>query len=480
MEKKGNWASVVPMVLYFIRSSPCSATGMSPFMARQGWEPATPVQILYKSWAQTDLGEVDLEDWVMENAERVELAREKVIVNKATIAEKCKQVWDGKAKNREFSVGDEVLIRKPGMNLKLSDSWEGPFVITKQNSPLSYAIDTGDRKIPSVHVQLIKQYYKDTDNLKVTRVTSVFELDTQQDDILDRYSEVVIDGEQLCDKRARDIKQIEDRYSDILTKEPGLTNRITFSIDTGDSRLIFQRAYNTPVTLKQSIDKEIDWLLQQNFIRPSTSPWPSPMVTVKKSDGTARLCVDFKRINSVTQQVPFYMPRVEEVLEWVGKAKFISKLDLTKGYYEIPMTETDICKTAFICHRGKFEFLRMPFGVKNAPAIFQELMQALFDDDKDFCTPYMDDIVVFGNSWEEHLDHIERVLTRLREAGLTANPDKCKWGGQTMEFLGHQVGDGRMMMPAHRAEALGRYSQPTTKKGLHAFLGAIGFYRRYM
>ena len=193
------------------------------------------------------------------------------------------------------------------MNLKLSDSWEGPFVITKQNSPLSYAIDTGDRKIPSVHVQLIKKYYQDTDNLKVNRVTSVFEPDTQQDDILDRYSEVVFDGEQLCDKQARDIKQIDDRYSDILTKEPGLTNRITFSIDTGDSRPIFQRAYNTPVTLKQSIDKQIDWLLQQNFIRLSTSPWSSPMVTVKKPDGTARLCVDFQRINSVTQQVPFYI-----------------------------------------------------------------------------------------------------------------------------------------------------------------------------
>ena len=127
--EKGNWASVVSMALYVIRSSPCSATGMSPFMARQGWEPATPVQILYKSWAQTDLRDIDLEDWVMENAERVELAREKSIVNKSTITEKRKQVWDGKAKNREFSVGDEVLIRKPGMNLKLSDSWEGPIVI---------------------------------------------------------------------------------------------------------------------------------------------------------------------------------------------------------------------------------------------------------------------------------------------------------------------------------------------------------------
>ena len=126
VEKKGNWASMVPMALYFIRSFPCSATGMSPFIARQRWEPVTPVQFLYKSWVQTDLGEVDLQEWVMENADRVEIAREKAIVNKSNIVEKRKQAWDSKAKNREFSVGDEVLVRKPGMNLKLTDTWEGP------------------------------------------------------------------------------------------------------------------------------------------------------------------------------------------------------------------------------------------------------------------------------------------------------------------------------------------------------------------
>ena len=104
------------------------------------------------------------------------------------------------------------------------------------------------------------------------------------------------------------------------------------------------------------------------------------------------------------------MPRVEEVLESVGKSKFISKIDLTKEYYQIPMVEDDVCKTAFTCHRGRFEFLRMPFGVKNAPAVFQELMQRVFKDDRDHYSPYMDDIVIFSPTWEDHVAHVRSML----------------------------------------------------------------------
>jgi len=140
-----------------------------------------------------------------------------------------------------------------------------------------------------------------------------------------------------------------------------------------------KEAYNTPAALKESVDTEIDWLLSQEYIRPSSSPWASPMVTVRKPDGSARLCVDFKRINEVTRPMPSYMPRVEEVLEGVGKARYISKLDLSKGYYKIKMQTVDIPKTAFICYRGKFELVQMPFRVKNAPAVFQELMQGILN-----------------------------------------------------------------------------------------------------
>jgi len=147
------------------------------------------------------------------------------------------------------------------------------------------------------------------------------------------------------------------------------------------------------------------------------------------------------------------------------------------------MRESDIPKTAFICHRGKFEFLRMPFGhsqVKNAPAVFQELMQGLLNPHKSFSTAYMDDVVIYSETWSDHILHIDVVLRALRGAGLTANPKKCRWGGTSIEFLGHQIGGGRMSMPEHRAQALSNYTRPSTKKGLRAFLGSIGFYRRYV
>ena len=135
VEKKGNWASVTAMALYFIRSTPYSGTGLSPFMARQGWEPATPIQVLYKAWAQTYLGDFNLEEWVSENVERVESAREKVLVYNSDTVRKRKLKSDSKAINREFLIGDKVLVRKLDMNLKLTESWEGPFSVVPYRMP---------------------------------------------------------------------------------------------------------------------------------------------------------------------------------------------------------------------------------------------------------------------------------------------------------------------------------------------------------
>jgi len=125
-------------------------------------------------------------------------------------------------------------------------------------------------------------------------------------------------------------------------------------------------------------------------------------VTVKKPDSSIRLCVDYKRVNALTALVPFYMPTIDEILERVGQATVMSTIDLNKGYYQVEMREEDVDKTAFVCHRGHFEFLRMPFGLKNAPAMFQKLTSRIFDTCAEYATSYIDDIVVFSTSWHMH------------------------------------------------------------------------------
>ena len=480
VEKKGNWAEVVPMCLYFVRCTPNHSAGVSPFLLKHGWEPVTPLQLLYKSWVQTSLGEINLEEWIIENSERVQGLREKAVVNYKECSAVRKEKWDAQSKPREFQKGDKVLMRKSGINLKLSESWLGPYHVVKKNTPLSYKIDTGSRVINSVHIQLLKQFVQRDEALLVKRITTVLEPDTDSDSMDQQYSEVIVSGKVEDPDREADIQQWLDEFSTTVTKEPGLISLTEFGIDTGDSPPIAQRPYNTPLALRDSVDSELDWLLEKGYIRESTSQWASPIVTVRKPDGSARICVDFKRINAVTTPLPFYMPRVEEVLEQVGRSRVISKLDLSKGYYQVPMVVADIPKTCFMCHRGKYEFVRMPFGVRNAPAVFQALMTKILAGCKGFASPYMDDIIIYSTSWKEHKQHVRSVLKCLKEAGLTANPKKCCWGGKVMDFLGHRVGDGSMTIPDKRVEALRTYTRPTTKKGLRSFLGAVSFYRRYV
>ena len=165
-------------------------------------------------------------------------------------------------------------------------------------------------------------------------------------------------------------------------------------------------------------------MLAAGVIEPSSSPWTSPVVPVRKKDGTLRLCINYRQLNSVTQDDKYQMPWVEEMVERLGKAKYISKLDLAKGYYQVPVEPDDQSKTAFLTPMGKFQFKRMPFELKGAPSTFQRMMDTLLAPCHQFVGAYIDDITVHSNSWMEHLD---QVLQLLREANLTAKPKNAVW-----------------------------------------------------
>ena len=172
------------------------------------------------------------------------------------------------------------------------------------------------------------------------------------------------------------------------------------------------------------------------------------------------------------------MPLVEELIARVGEAKYRSKMDLSKGFYQVPLAEEDREKTAFVTTGGKFEFTRMPFGFRNAPAMFQRLVDGVLGGLEAFSAPYIDDIIIFSNDCKQHFGHIQEVIGRLQQAGLTAKPAKCQWAKRTLEYLGHVVGNGLVSVPEAMVEALRNYKRPKTKAQLKSFLGLTGYYRR--
>ena len=174
------------------------------------------------------------------------------------------------------------------------------------------------------------------------------------------------------------------------------------------------------------------------------------------------------------------MPMIEDILNALCTAKFISKVDLNKGFHQIPVNPVDIPKTAFCTPWGKFEFVVMPFGLRNGPAVFQRLMDNVLQQDKQISQVYIDDIAIFSESWSQHCQDITRMLSRLRSAGLTANVSKCQWGQTSCEFLGHVVGNGKVSPADLKVLAVREFPVPKTKKQVRQLLGLTGYYRRFV
>ena len=175
------------------------------------------------------------------------------------------------------------------------------------------------------------------------------------------------------------------------------------------------------------------------------------------------------------------MPQLDEILEKAGHCQVMTKLDLSKGYYQVTMDPASRALPAFVCQFGKFEFVRMPFGLKNAPAVFQRLMETVLKECYEFAAPYLDDILIFSPNWQDHLVHVRKVLSVLQEHGLTAKPSKCEWGMSQVLYLGHVVGVcGTLAVPSMRVTKMQQFQRPVTRRQMRSFLGTVGYYRQFI
>jgi len=222
-------------------------------------------------------------------------------------------------------------------------------------------------------------------------------------------------------------------------------------------------------------------MLQQNVIRPSTSPWSSPIVLVPKKDGSARFCVDYRRLNSVTEGDAYPLPRIDDCLDALGGAKLFTTLDLASGYWQVEMDEDDQAKTAFTTHHGLYEFNRMPFGLKGAPQTFQRLMAAILGSHQwETCLLYLDDIIIFSQTFEQHLHRLESILIKLKEAGLKLKPVKCSFLQTQVKFLGHVVSADGVAPDPLKVQAVATFPRPQNLEELRRFLGMASYFRKFI
>lgn len=281
------------------------------------------------------------------------------------------------------------------------------------------------------------------------------------------------------------ISRYKNLFGPLDDGQAAMTN-VQAEIRTTTTEPVYSKSYPYPAAMRDEVEKQIGELLSEGIIRPSKSPYNSPIWVVPKKpkpngEKRYRLVVDYKRLNAVTVPDTYPIPDINATLASMGDAKFFTTIDLTSGFHQIPMKPSDIPKTAFSTMNGKFEFLRLPFGLKNAPAIFQRMIDDVL---KEFigriCYVYIDDIIVFGRSEEETLRNVDTIFKRLEEANLKVNIEKTHFMQKEVEFLGYIVGSEGIKPDPKKVEAIEKLLPPTNLKELKGFLGMTSYYRRFI
>lgn len=261
----------------------------------------------------------------------------------------------------------------------------------------------------------------------------------------------------------------------------GRTNVVKHDVKTSSSQPIKQKARRFPIHQRAEGERIVQEMLDGDVIEPSSSPWASPVVLVKKKDGSTRFCIDYRKLNAVTIKDAYPLPRIDESLDALSGARFFSTLDLASGYWQVGMTEEAKAKSAFATPSGLFQFKCMPFGLCNAPSTFERLMeQVLSGLQWQICLIYLDDVIIFSTNFTEHISRLDEILGKLGQAGLKLKPKKCHFFCEEVLYLGHKVSEDGIATDPEKIRAVQDWKIPSTLTDVRSFLGLCSYYRRFI
>lgn len=505
LENNQDWDDGVPFALFAVRETVQESLGFSPAELVFGHTVRGPLKVLKDAILGEGLSkENNILKYVSRFRERLHRACSLAKKSLSGVQSDMKKRYDKNAVLRSLVPGDQVLVLLPILGSSMSARFSGPYTVEKKLSETDYVIKTPDRKRKTrvCHLNMLKLYC-DRDGSGFVSVPSVATvgvavhssqsltgcdedgLDTRRlhpqtprlsnSEMLNNLSSLM---SHLSSNQQADLTSLIGNFSSLFGDIPSRTNVLEHDIDVGDARPIKQHPYRVDAVKRAMMKQETQYLLEHGLAKLSSSPWSSPCLLVPKPDSTFRFCTDYRKVNNVTVSDSFPLPRVDDCVDMIGSARFVTKLDLLKGYWQVPLSARASDISAFVTPDNFMQYTVMPFGLKNAPACFQKLVNTVLGNVPN-CTAYLDDVVVHSAEWEEHMRSLRAVFQRLADASLTVNLAKCDFGKASVTYLGKQVGGGEVRPISAKVAAINDFPVPTTRRELRRFLGMIGYYRGF-
>ena len=388
---------------------------------------------------------------------------------------------------------------RPTMQNALQYKWDGPYTVTKVIGLYDYEIKLKDGKHRVYHINMLNRVNKFQRESHIKQqsepliscsvATAVEEGDnpelamsdeeiTVHYNVKEKESYLNVEyAENISQAKLKELKSLIFEFKDIFSDVPTITNLDKHKIDLTNNQPIRGKPYPVPLHLEDALNEELDSMLNAGLIEPSQAYYASPLVLVKKPDGSIRVCVNHKSINHNTLISPSPFFSTEDILDRLGGSKFYSKFDLCKGYYQIPLEEKSRDYSTFVCKRGLFRFKVMPIGLVSAGATFTRMMKKLLDGTENLDS-YLDDVLCHTKSWDDHISALRGFFSRVRMANIRLKPSKCELGGNSVSFLGHKVTED------HRSpdnfNKIMEANRPQTKKQVMSFLGMAQFFASYI